>query len=1032
MRPFNQGESFFHLIKQAIPNFIEADYPLFVEFVTAYLRFLEQPRTFTTTTITPEFGTTPTGTIDLTDDLGGSLFESRKLLEYRDVDSSLNEFKSHFLAMFAKNFPQYQYVPTDLLVRALRQFYDAKGTTDSIEWFFRVLFNEHAEIYYPRTDVLRASDGTWSAPITLKVSAPLFGRPNGDVALFYIGQRVQTSTGSAQVESVVTNIVGQAYNQNIIVNELKLKFDSILGTFAPGQHLLNIDSDDQVETIILPVISDVIVNQGGSNYAAGDSVLFSEGPAGGGGYQAFGAVALVSNTAINGVTVLNGGDGFIVGLPLTFISTTGKGASAVISEIVYGDFLLEDSSGYLTNELQDVIDTNFLVLEDKNTLILELTIEPFVNATATVTLDSADYGAATGVAQMNGVVLDSAIEIALAATDEKPFTHPWVFTNPSETTAELANASAELVMTGNTFFANGAQVFSIPNLQSLANISSAIVSANVIVSDTSNSSNLRDTLYLKQFTGFHSFATDMVLKASGNGVLQTGTVTTDGTANVVGTGTNFVDILQPNQHIRFGDGTHAVVRAVVNNTYLTTFSATGVTLTNNTYSIVPVGTVDAVTFAAQRYYGKIKTIQLLTNGSGYATPPAVVADSISARAQEKTHIEPNPASPFNVESANNTFVSSGTQIDVFSSASLQVRQDSGQVQKVKILNSGVNYQDANTTQIVAVHGAPRTGSEATFTPVIGALTQYPGEFTTTKGFLSSDKFLQDADYYNDYTYEVRVAESFDRYRDILLKLLHPAGFKALGRFVAVLNAPVCTANVTMGTYAVESYPTTIIRDGAAAYYRLNETGSPSQANDSTSNAFHLTTVVNSPTFGQTGPLADGNTSVLFNGTNQRIVQATGFSWTGKTAISMECWIKANAAWSGTNMIAFDLGDNGNYVGFVSGNLLTSLRIGGTQRVTNGGAVANSGWHHVAVTWKDTDYIRTYIDGVLSTNSASTFTGTISSEIGISIAAFHTTSPSGWFPGFLAECALYNLQLSSAQIAKHYALRTRTVFGDLIP
>ena len=138
MRPFVKGESFYNLIARAIPDFCEADYPLFVEFVTAFLRYLEQARTFEDKTVYPEYGTSPNSVIQVTTTVGGPLYEARKLLEYRDADSSLAEFKTHFLSMFGKNFPTYQYVPTDLFVRSLRQFYQAKGTVESFQWLFRV------------------------------------------------------------------------------------------------------------------------------------------------------------------------------------------------------------------------------------------------------------------------------------------------------------------------------------------------------------------------------------------------------------------------------------------------------------------------------------------------------------------------------------------------------------------------------------------------------------------------------------------------------------------------------------------------------------------------------------------------------------------------------------------------------------------------------------------------------------------------------------------------------------------------------
>jgi hypothetical protein len=790
MRPYQEGQSLYNLIQTAIPDFVETDYPLFMEFMQVYLHFLEQRRTFTSTTIEPIYGVVPDGTISVTDVLGGPLYESRKLLDYLDVESTLDEFKSHFLNSFGKSFPQYSYVPLDVLVRSLRQFYQAKGTTDSIRWFFRTLFNEHADVYFPRADILKASDGTWIAPITLKVSSPIDNHPNTDVPKFYVGQRVETVTGSAQVESVVTYIVGQAFNQNIVVNELNLKFDTILGTFAPGQRLYNDDSVIDVPTTIVLVITGVTINSGGSNYAAGDVISFSEGPAGGFGFGAFGLVAAISNTAIDGVRILSGGDGYTTGLPVTFISTSGHGANAVVSEVVYGDCLLEDGSGYISLEQQSPNDSNLLQLEDVNVLFLELRIEPFVNALSNVIIQDGDYGTESGESQLMGVGFDSAIELSLSAVDVKPFMTPWVFTDPSETTATLANAACDLTLVTNTFFSNGATVFSLTTAQDLvSNDSTSNVSANVIVAQVAQGGHL-STLYLKDFRGLNKFTTNMLLKQSGNGVLQVGTLSCDGTANVFGTNTTFSGILTGNSHIRFQNGTQAVVRQVVNNTFLITESALGLVINANSYSIIPIGMVTAITPEEQRFYGKIKSIRLLNAGANYVTPPAVSADSVSGRAQQLFYL--HPGADQLVATPDDSIVASADQIHVFNPATLAVQQDSGQIQKVSIINSGVEYQDANAVIVTAAHGTPRVGADAQFTPIIGAITKNPGLFTTSRGFLSSSKYLQDATFYNDYTYVIRVGESFDRYKDILLKLIHPAGFQPLGRVVLTLDTPMIT------------------------------------------------------------------------------------------------------------------------------------------------------------------------------------------------------------------------------------------------
>jgi hypothetical protein len=779
MRLYNQGESFYNIIKAAIPDFAEVEYPLFVEFVSAYLRFLEQPRTFEDKQVFPDFGSR--GMATSTAKLGGTFYETRKLLEYRDTATTLDEFKDKFLDMFGKNFPCYSYISLDTFISSLRQFYSAKGTVDSIEHFFRTIFNVEAEVYFPRMDVLKASDGSWHSPYVVKVSTPTDGRPNTDVPKFYSGQRVQTATGSALVESVITHVVGQSYNRNIVDNELNLKFDSLLGTFEPGQTLVNVDSTDIVHTIVLPQIVGVNVVSGGSNYAAGDLVTFSEGPSGGYGYGASGFVSRVSSTALNGVNVVEGGDGYITGLPVTFTSTTGSGATAVIQDVYFGDILLEDGTGYLALETQTPNETNRFQIEDVNVLFLELIIDPFCNATAVVAINSSDYGVDSGVSQFNGTTLDSSIEIALTATDTKPFMHPWVFTGGS--TVALANAAANTVLTTNTSFANSATVYAISDVQDITTtVGTSAITAQVIVSQVAQGG-LDDTLYLDSFTGLNLFDTGVVLKQDGTGVSQAGTVTSDGTANVVGSGTSFTTTLRPNAHVRASSGTQFVVRSVVNNTFLTAV-ANVPTVTANTFGILPVGTVTAFTPQAQRFYGKIRSIRLLTNGSNYKTPPTVTADSVSGRAQQISFYDPG----------TNTIVAAANRVTLFSNATLLALQDSGQVTLVQLSDSGCNYSDADQIQITAVHGAPRTGSPAVLTAVLGGISQAPGLFTSSAGFLSADKFLQDSSFYNDYTYVIRAAESFDIYKNLLFSLLHPAGFKAIGQFVDVLDSPLTVPN----------------------------------------------------------------------------------------------------------------------------------------------------------------------------------------------------------------------------------------------
>jgi hypothetical protein len=58
-----------------------------------------------------------------------------------------------------------------------------------------------------------------------------------------------------------------------------------------------------------------------------------------------------------------------------------------------------------------------------------------------------------------------------------------------------------------------------------------------------------------------------------------------------------------------------------------------------------------------------------------------------------------------------------------------------------------------------------------------------GYWNTTRSFLNSDKYIQDSYYYQDYSYEVKVAQTLDRYKNILYETFHPAGSEMFGKYL---------------------------------------------------------------------------------------------------------------------------------------------------------------------------------------------------------------------------------------------------------
>ena len=137
-----------------------------------------------------------------------------------------------------------------------------------------------------------------------------------------------------------------------------------------------------------------------------------------------------------------------------------------------------------------------------------------------------------------------------------------------------------------------------------------------------------------------------------------------------------------------------------------------------------------------------------------------------------------------------TFQLSNGTVAIFQAANLEAIQAAGQINHVALTSAGVYYTEPDDIEIAAIHSDDSGNPEdAVLSANVGALSTKTGTYRTTKGFLSADKFIQDETYYNDHTYVVRVAESFDRWRTIYKKILHPAGFNLIGEFVDVMTPP---------------------------------------------------------------------------------------------------------------------------------------------------------------------------------------------------------------------------------------------------
>jgi hypothetical protein len=88
-------------------------------------------------------------------------YELNNILEERDIDKS-----EHYLYQIQKeiasNIPRDIQTDRTKLYKNLVEFYNIRGSTESIETFFKILLQDNVEIYYPKNEMLIPSAGVWS------------------------------------------------------------------------------------------------------------------------------------------------------------------------------------------------------------------------------------------------------------------------------------------------------------------------------------------------------------------------------------------------------------------------------------------------------------------------------------------------------------------------------------------------------------------------------------------------------------------------------------------------------------------------------------------------------------------------------------------------------------------------------------------------------------------------------------------------------------------------------------------------------
>lgn len=276
-------------VKSQVPQFVLEDHPLFVTFLESYYEYLEQT--------------------------GMSVDYIRNSLTFLDADSTLDTFLNNFFEE-VKDIPTNIVADKRLFAKHAYDLYKSKGTINGVKLLFRILYNEEIDVYLPKLDMLRISDGKWLRDFTLRVRAVsgdpfnLVGvtiRQDPQAVAEILGIAIaDVAPASAIVENVVKRTFGTEEFFDVFINP-----ESILGTFDVNQFLIASTVEENVNTIVMTSgfpTNPKFLNQG-SYYRESQrlSLYDSEGQ----NFDAF--VNGIGSSKVDEVFILDRGFGYSVG-----------------------------------------------------------------------------------------------------------------------------------------------------------------------------------------------------------------------------------------------------------------------------------------------------------------------------------------------------------------------------------------------------------------------------------------------------------------------------------------------------------------------------------------------------------------------------------------------------------------------------------------------------------------------------------------------------------------------------------------------
>jgi hypothetical protein len=824
------------LVEQQFPAVYRDLGPVFVAFVKAYYEWLESE--------------------------GNPQWYARRWLDLNDVDTTTDQFLIYFKQKYLKNIQLETTSDVQMMIKHSLDIYRSKGSPQSIDLLFRLVFGVGADVYFPRTDLMTLSSGNWVVPKYLEVSSiPYLGNTK------FVGREIigLNSRATAFVERFVRKKIGTTFVEVLYIS-------AINGAFQTGEKIntTNNPFDYSVCPVVIGSLTTLTVVDGGIGFDVGDAVPLT-GAAGAG---AIGRVTAISNTVgLVSYTLVDGGWGFTNDTEI-FVSSA---VLTVNNMIAANTFSSNHYFGWFETLVQPYAEMNYI-----NS-----------NGTFAVGANVYTYGSPPGLGQiLANVPANTSAGLLTVSVLSGNLQNLAIFTQGNAAGANLtvSNGYIDLTTTasviaeqGNVYLTTSGSSGSFQIGEQVSVVATPAINAYVLSQSlTGNTGIIRLQNAYSMFqtgqivTGALSGATATVNTVSVIiGVVQVNGQFTTIANNFIYGGNNLSNGTLTN--ISGGTGTTVNVSSVLSNveaddicceliaeigntiinatTYATSNGGNGASIISTTvqHGVQNVGSLTALidinpgtdyTFSPiVRAYDpciyayKRRGMAVTYVGATAAFIPGEAVTQASSGANGIVLASSNSSMLFlKRQSLNASYLLTtnvatqiigqgsgavanvvGTGVDwtipdsdidqIFCGLNAEIDATTtvgtGAAATLSVIDSGFAYQDGEVVSYESSNGVIGTAQVHLGRYGVGA-----GYYTDRNGFLSSEKKIFDGNYWQNFSYEIRSSLAIEVYEDMLKKILHIAGMKYFGALYHNVNvqAPITAAIAEIDIVAA---PTTI-------------------------------------------------------------------------------------------------------------------------------------------------------------------------------------------------------------------------------